>query len=183
MLLFRNHGITKNEDDFITKSDDNWFYEQQLLGFNYRITDLQCALGLSQLKKIDDFIKRRREIVKRYNEVFENVNEINTPSYPNYVDPSWHLYVIQLNLEKLIVNRKKVFDELRKNKLGVQVHYIPVYFHPYYQKSGYKKGLCPTAEWLYERIISLPLFPKMTDKDVDFVIETVKNVLDKYSNY
>ncbi len=181
MLLFRNHGITKNEDDFISKNDGGWFYEQQVLGFNYRITDLQCALGISQLSKIDDFVKRRREIVIRYNEAFEKVDEIITPFHPDYVNPSWHLYVIQLNLEKLSVNRKKVFDELRKNKLGVQVHYIPVYFHPYYQKLGYSTGLCSNAEWLYERIISLPLYPKMNDNDVDYVIETVKNVIRKYS--
>jgi len=179
MLLFRNHGITKNEDDFNSKSDGNWFYEQQLLGFNYRITDLQCALGLSQLKKIDEFIKRRREIVKKYNDSFEKVEEITIPVHPEYIDPSWHLYVIQLNLEKLLIDRKKVFDQLRKNKVGVQVHYIPVYFHPYYQKLGYKKGLCPNAEWLYTRSISLPLFPKMNDNDVDFVIETVKNVVNR----
>jgi perosamine synthetase len=181
LFLFRNHGITKDEDDFISKSDGGWFYEQQLLGFNYRITDLQCALGLSQLKKIDDFIKRRREIVKRYCEEFKKIEGIITPFHHEYVNPSWHLYVIQLNLEKLSVNRKKIFDELRKNKLGVQVHYIPVYFHPYYQKLGFKKGLCPNAEWLYDRIISLPLFPKMNDNDVDFVIETVKNIVNKYS--
>lgn len=181
MMLFRNHGIIKDEDDFISKSDDGWFYEQQILGYNYRITDLQSALGISQLSKIDDFIKRRIKIVKGYNEAFETVDEIITPFHPDYVNPSWHLYVIQLNLEKLSVTRKKVFDELRKNGLGVQVHYIPVYFHPYYQKLGYKKGLCPNAEWLYDRIISLPLYPKMTDKEVDYVIETVKNVVNKHS--
>lgn len=181
LLLFRNHGITKNADRLISSNEGNWFYEQQLLGYNYRITDFQCALGLSQLRKIDEFIKRRREIVKKYNDAFENVDEIITPFHPDYVNPSWHLYVIQLNLEKLSVNRKKVFDELRKNGLGVQVHYIPVYFHPCYQKLGYKKGLCPNTEWLYERIISIPLFPKMTDKEVDYVIETVKNVISKYS--
>ncbi len=181
MILFRNHGITKEKEDFTSKSDGGWYYEQQVLGFNYRITDLQCALGLSQLKKIDDFINRRREIVKRYNEAFENIDEIITPFYPDYVNPSWHLYVIQLNLEKLSVNRKKVFNELRNSNLGVQVHYIPVYFHPYYRKLGYKRELCPNAEWLYDRIISLPLYPKMTDNDVDFVIEKVKNVIRKYS--
>lgn len=177
MLLFRNHGITKKEDDFISKSDGSWFYEQQVLGYNYRITDLQCALGLSQLNKIDEFIKRRREFVKMYNEAFENIEEIVTPFHPDYVNPSWHLYVIQLNLGKLSVTRKKVFDELRKNKLGVQVHYIPVYFHPYYQQLGYEKGLCPSAEWLYKRIISLPLYPKMTDSDLDRVINVLKTVI------
>ena len=176
MLLFRNHGITKDEDDFISKSNGGWFYEQQLLGFNYRITDIQCALGLSQLNKIDNFIKRRREIVKIYNNAFERFDEITTPFHPDYVNPSWHLYVIQLNLERLSVSRKKVFDKLRKNKLGVQVHYIPVYFHPYYQKLGFKKGLCPNAEWLYNRIISLPLFPKMTNHDIDWVIKSIKSL-------
>jgi UDP-4-amino-4,6-dideoxy-N-acetyl-beta-L-altrosamine transaminase len=178
LLLFRNHGITKNQHDFVSSNDGGWFYEQQLLGYNYRISDFQCALGISQLKKIDAFIKRRKEIVKKYNESFEEFDKIITPFQLKYIESSWHLYVVQLNLEKLKVSRKKIFNELFKNNIGIQVHYIPVYYHPHYQRLGYKKGLCPNAEWLYERIITLPLYPKMTDDDVNIVIKAVKKVID-----
>lgn len=177
LLLFRNHGITKNETDFVSPADGSWYYEQQSLGYNYRITDFQCALGLSQLKKIDKIIKRRKEIVTKYNEAFEKVDEIITPFQLKKCESSWHLYVIQLSLEKLKINRKKVFNDLRKKNIGIQVHYIPVYYHPYYQRLGYNKGLCPNAEWLYERIISLPLYPKMTDSDVDNVINALKAII------
>lgn len=180
MLLFRNHGITKDECDFFSNSKGMWYYEQQLLGYNYRITDLQCALGLSQLKKLDDFIKRRKDIAKRYDEEFSKIEGIITPHQLYDVNSSWHLYVIQLELEKLSCARKKIFDELHKKNIGVQVHYMPVYYHPYYQQIGYKKGICPNAEWLYERIISLPIYPKMTDEDVEYVVGTVKNIVKKY---
>lgn len=181
LLLFRNHGITKDSDKFIFSNDDGWFYEQQVLGFNYRLSDLQCALGLSQLRKLNDFILRRKKIVKKYNETFEKIDEIIIPFQLDYVDSSYHLYVIQLNLEKIKCGRKKIFDELRKQNLGVQVHYIPVYYHPYYQELGYKKGLCPNAEWLYERIISIPLFPKMRDEDADGIMNKIENIINKYS--
>jgi len=181
LLLFRNHGIYKNSENLISSDEGDWFYEQQVLGYNYRLTDIQCVLGLSQLKKVDSFIKRRNEIVKKYNNAFEKVDEIITPSQLDYVESSWHLYVIQLDLDELKVNRKIIFDEFRKNNLGVQVHYIPVYFHPYYKQIGYKRGLCPNAEWLYKRIISLPLYPKMTDEDAEYVIDTVKKVIKKHS--
>jgi len=182
LLLFRNHGITKDSDKLQSSDVGGWFYEQQVLGYNYRINDLQCALGLSQLKKIKSFINRRKEIVNRYNEEFEKDDKLVAPFQLDCVDSSWHLYVIQLNLERINANRRIIFDELRNNNLGVQVHYIPVYLHPYYKGLGYKKGLCPNSEWLYERIISLPLYPKMTDSEVEFVIDTVKRIVKKYSN-
>ena len=179
LLLFRNHGITKNKDKFFSKNDGGWFYEQQYLGYNYRITDLQCALGISQLKKLDDFIKKRKEIVKKYNDAFENIDEIIPPYQLEYAESSWHLYVIQLDLSKLKAKRKKIFNILRKNNLGVQVHYIPVYYHPYYQKLGFKKGICPNAEEIYKKIISIPLYPKMTDDDIDRVIEVILKTIKK----
>lgn len=180
LLLFRNHGITKDMDKFFSSNDEGWFYEQQVLGFNYRISDIHCALGLSQLKKLDNFIKRRRKIVNIYNKAFNDIEEIITPFQLEHVNSSWHLYVIQFELDKLMVNRKKIFDELRKNNLGIQVHYIPVYYHPYYQHLGYKKGLCPNAEWLYKRIISIPLYPNMSDDDVNIVITEMENIINKY---
>lgn len=181
LMLFRNHGITKDPKKLISSNEGDWFYEQQVLGYNYRITDLGCALGISQLKKLDSFISRRKEIVKKYNEEFKDNDKITIPSQLGFVDSSWHLYVIQLNLEKLNVDRKRIFDELRKRKIGVQVHYIPVYYNPYYQNLGYNKGLCPNAEWLYDRIISLPLFPKINDEEIKYVINTLKEILNNYS--
>jgi len=177
LVMFRNHGITKNVGKFSNSNEGDWFYEQQFLGYNYRISDLQCALGISQLKKLDFFIKRRKEIVNRYNDAFNEIEGIITPHQLDFVDSSWHLYVCQLNLDTLDSNRRTIFDELRKRDIGVHVHYIPVYLHPYYQQLGYKKGLCPNAEWLYERIITLPLYPKMEERQISRVIEAVCRVI------
>ena len=178
LLLFRNHGITKDSFKFSSgrahSADEKWYYEMQELGYNYKLTDFQCALGISQLKKLNKFIKRRREIVQIYNKAFENIEEIVTPTEKPEVKSAWHLYVIRI--KKL--NRRKIFESLRKENIGVQVHYIPVYYQPYYQKLGYKKGLCPMAEEYYQEAISLPLFPKMTNREINRVIRVVKkNIL------
>jgi len=146
----------------------------QELGYNYRITDFQCALGISQLKKVDKFLKRRREIVKKYNEAFKNIDEIITPYKKPDVQSAWHIYAIRLKLDKLKWTRREIFEVLRAENIGVHVHYIPVYYHPYYQRLGYKEGLCPNAEKYYEEAITLPLFPKMTYKDVNYVIKHIK---------
>jgi len=180
LLMFRAHGITKNKVKLI-KNEGLWYYEMQELGYNCRITDFQCALGMSQLKKIDKFIRRRREIVKRYNEAFENIEEIITPYEKPGVKSAWHIYVIRLQLDKLKATRKEIFEALRAENIGVHVHYIPVYYHPYYQKLGYQKGLCPRAEKYYEEAITLPLFPKMSDKDIEDVINAVNKVI-TYNN-
>lgn len=180
LLMFRTHGITKNKVKLI-KNEGPWYYEMQELGYNYRITDCQCALGISQLKKIDKFIRRRKEIVKRCNEAFENMEEIITPYEKPNVKSAWHIYVIRLKLDKLKSTRKEIFEALRVENIGVHVHYIPLYYHPYYQKLGYQRGLCPKAEKYYEEAITLPLFPKMSDKDVEDVIFAVKKVIKSYS--
>ena len=177
---FRTHGITKEESNYINETDGPWYHEQQMLGFNYRITDIQCALGISQLEKADKFLKRRREIAKRYNEAFKDFEGIKIPYQAENTNSSWHIYVIKLELDKLTKDRKKIFKELQKENLGVNVHYIPIYHHPYYQKLGYEKGLCPNAEKLYERIITIPLFPKMKDEDVKQVIKRVKKIIKTY---
>ncbi|OBR89918.1 UDP-4-amino-4,6-dideoxy-N-acetyl-beta-L-altrosamine transaminase [Clostridium ragsdalei P11] len=179
MILFRSHGITRDKD-FVTHNEGPWYYEQIDLGYNYRITDIQCALGASQMNKIDKFIRRRRDIVKIYNEAFKDVDEITTPYEAEFSNSGWHLYVIKLNLEKLICTRKEIFEALQAENIGVNVHYLPVYLHPYYQKLGYRKGLCKNAEELYERMITIPLFPKMTDEDVSDVINGVKKVINYY---
>ncbi len=151
LKIFRTHGITKDIKN-LPKNEGAWYYEMQDLGYNYRLTDFQCALGISQCKKLDEFIQRRREIAQRYNDVFKEIPEIVTPYEKKDVKSAYHIYVIQLQLEKLQVNRKTIFDALRAENIGVQVHYIPVHYHPYYQKNvGYKKGDFPNAERYYDR--------------------------------
>lgn len=175
LKVFRHHGIIKKPEK------GGWYYEIEKPGYNYRLTDFQCALGLSQLKKINKFIKKRREIVAKYNKAFKNVEEIITPTERNYVKSAWHIYTIQLRLEKLKASRKKIFEELQKKSLGVQVHYIPLHLQPFYKKNfGYKIGDFPIAEKYYERAITLPLFPKMTGSEVERVIKTVKKIINFY---
>lgn len=179
LLLFRTHGIIKNRLK-LAKDEGPWYYEMQELGYNYRITDFQCALGISQLKKIDRFIKRRREIAQRYNEAFRSVKEIIIPYEKPGVKSAWHIYVIRLELDKLKTTRKEIFEALRAENIGVHVHYIPVYYHPYYQKLGYQKGLCPKSEEYYERCITIPLFAKMLDEEIGEVITGVEKVISYY---
>lgn len=179
MMLFRSHGITRNKE-LMSEYHGPWYYEQVDLGYNYRLTDLQCALGISQMDKIDSFVKRRREIVSLYNEGFKNLEEINIPFEEGFSNSGWHIYVITLNLDKLKVGRKEVFEALQKENIGVNVHYLPVYLHPYYAKLGYEKGLCPVAEDIYNRMITIPLFPAMTDRDVEDVIKAVNKVISNY---
>lgn len=170
LQLFRSHGITRDEN-LMHKSDGDWYYEQLALGYNYRITDLQCALGITQMKKLDSFITRRKELVHRYNNAFKEMKEIITPFQQEGCNNSWHLYVIQVK------ERKKVFDYLRSSGIGVNVHYIPVYQHPYYQENGYSDTKCENAEQLYQHIISLPLYPELKNEEQDYVIEQVINAV------
>lgn len=176
---FRAHGITRELEDSVTNHGP-WSYEMQVLGFNYRITDIQAALGCSQLKKLDSFLQRRRWIAERYTEAFKDLDEIICPlEYPGAFS-GWHLYVIRLVLEKLSVSRKEIFTALQKENIGVNVHYLPVYRHPYYRELGYTEGLCPNAERIYEQIITLPLFPGMQNQDVIDVIQAVRKVVSFY---
>lgn len=177
LLAFRTHGITRDINK-LSRNEGPWYYEQQFLGYNYRITDIQAALGISQLNKLDMFIGKRREYVGRYNKAFETLDGIVVPHQLKGAGSAWHLYVIQLELEKLAIGRKEFYNELIKRKIGVNVHYIPVYYHPYYQKLGYERGLCPRAENLYERIITLPLYPQMKAEDVKYVIDNVKEIIE-----
>lgn len=179
MILFRTHGITR-EQKMLDENHGPWYYEQQILGYNYRLTDVQSALGTSQMSKIDTFISRRREIVAKYNDAFKTVKEIVTPFEAEFSNSGWHIYVISIVPELLKATRKEIFEALQAENIGVNVHYLPVYLHPYYRGLGYHKGLCPNAEKLYESIITLPLFPNMTDQDVIDVIDAVKKVINYY---
>jgi len=180
LMKFRTHGITKDESKYINISHGPWYHEQQELGYNYRITDIQAALGITQLGKLDKFLARRREIINRYNNEFKDIQGLIIPEQLENTNSAWHIYVLQLELEKLTADRKEIFEALREKNLGVNVHYIPVYFHPFYQSLGYQKGICPKAERLYERIITIPLYPKMTDQQVDEVIKRIKSTIINY---
>lgn len=176
LRLFRNHGITA---DHIERGEqESWFYEIEDLGYNYRITDLQCALGISQLKKLPWFLERRQRIALYYNDAFTKVTGIKPLAVRHDVFHAFHLYVVKWNFEAFGKDRTTIFKALRKKGIGVNVHYIPVHIHPFYRKRfGTGPGLCPVAEKEYERIISLPIFPGMTDDDVEKVILSVQNAV------
>ena len=174
--VFRSHGITKDFSKFKVKNEGPWFYEQQLLGFNYRMTDIHASLGLSQLKRIDEIVKKRHEIANFY---FEKLSSLLL-SYSfqlNETYSSFHLFVIRLKLDKIKASKKEIFSHLRKNNILVNIHYIPVYFHPFYKSLGFKRGYCPSAEKYYKEAISLPIFPNLTKKDQSRVIRVLKNIL------
>lgn len=171
MVLFRSHGITR-DDSMMTRNDGPWFYQQFDLGYNYRITDIQCALGCSQMKKLDRFLARRKEIVARYNEAFADCDNIITPYQLSDTESGWHLYIVQVKN----CDRRKVFENMREKGIGVNVHYIPVYMHPYYQEHRYENVHCANAEEIYSHIISLPLYPGLTSEQQDYVIDTLKSL-------
>lgn len=174
MVLFRSHGITRDEA-MMTRNDGPWFYQQFDLGFNYRITDIQCALGCSQMKKLDRFLAKRKEIVLRYNEAFADCENIVTPYQLPETESGWHLYIVQVKN----CDRKQTFEALRDKGIGVNVHYIPVYMHPYYQEHGYKDVHCKNAEEVYSHIISLPLYPGLTEEQQRYVIDTLKSLCER----
>ncbi|WP_040952424.1 UDP-4-amino-4,6-dideoxy-N-acetyl-beta-L-altrosamine transaminase [Gorillibacterium massiliense] len=179
LLMFRSHGMTRNLDE-LTRNDGPWYYEMQELGYNYRMTDIQAALGVSQMDKIDSFIARRREIAKRYTEAFSSMKGIVIPAQHDLADSSWHLYVLRWIPEFFNGDRKAIFKALREENIGVNVHYIPVYLQPYYQQLGYEQGICPNAETYYSSAITIPCFPKMQDTDVDDVIAAVEKVYGRF---
>jgi perosamine synthetase len=186
MRMFRNHGITRNADKFTvyrsptsngqltTVNTQPWYYEMQDLGYNYRITDFQCALGLSQLKKLPNFLERRREIAGHYDFAFAEIPEITPLNVQQDIFHVYHLYVVKVDFEALGIDRTELFQALREKGIGLNVHYIPVHLQPFYMEQFYTgPGLCPVAEAAYEQIISLAMFPEMTDEDVERVITAI----------
>jgi perosamine synthetase len=181
LLQFRSHGITRDSDKMEDTTQGAWYYEMQFLGYNYRMTDIQAALGSSQLNKLDKFVETRRKYVAMYNEAFKDNKYVITPFQDEKTNSSWHLYILQFKFNQLNCTRKELFEALLKENIGVNVHYLPVYLLPYYRNLGYKKGLCPIAEEVYENIITLPLFPGMNEEDVKDVTKAVNKVLAFYS--
>ena len=177
LLELRNHGITKRKEA-LRRDHGPWYYEMQGLGLNYRITDFQCALGMAQLGNLSSWVDRRNEIASAYNEAFRDVEDIITPHQLPGTRSAYHLYSIQISNGEVGERRRRIFESLREHNIGVQVHYIPVHLHPYYQDElGYREGDFPSAELYYSRCISLPMFPKMTQVDIDYVIETCVRVV------
>jgi len=177
---FRNHGISSDARQ--RQSEGQWYYEMVLLGFNYRLPDFACALGLEQLKRLDANLARRREIAARYTARFSQIPGVIPPALRQGTNPAWHLYPIRLELEKLTADRAQIFRALRAENIGVNVHYIPVHLHPYYRdRFGYKGGEYPVAEHAYERLISLPMFHAMSDQDVEDVIQATEKVLTAFA--
>ena len=165
LIMLRTHGITK-DSNVLVENHGGWYYEMHELGYNYRLSDIQSALGVSQLNRADAGVKRRNEIAAIYNDAFKNTNIITTPVKENFYH-AYHLYIIKVN------NRKGLYDHLRKNNVFSQVHYIPVHLQPYYKKIGWKKGDFPIAEDYYNKALSLPMFPILSEKEQNFVIKKV----------
>lgn len=174
--LFRSHAITRDKNE-LTQNLYPGYNEQIDLGYNYRLNDIQAALGSSQLSKLERFVRRRKEIVEKYNAAFAEIPELIIQKEIGESDSAKHLYIIRLNPEKTTIKRSEMMAILDSYNIGTQVHYMPVYYHPYYQKLGYQKGICPNAEALFEEIISIPLYYAMTDEDVDYIIESIRQIL------
>ena len=175
MKSFRSHGISVDYKQ--REKNGSHYYEMTQLGYNYRIPDLLCALGSNQLKRLPQWIKRRQEIAKRYDDAFVELSEYFEPLEQKY-ESAYHIYVIKLKLENLKALRDEIFKALKAEGLGVNVHYMPIHLHPYYKNnSGTEEGLCPVAENVYKRIITLPIFPTMTEGDIKDVIEIVRKVV------
>ena len=181
LSLYRAHGITRNPALMEKQPDGPWYYEQVALGYNYRMTDIQAALLISQLDKLDRFIQRRKEIVARYNEAFRKIPQLIVQEEIPESDTARHLYIIRIRTGSLTIDRKGFFDALDAENIRCNVHYIPVYYFPWYQKLGYRKGLCPKAEKLYEGILTLPLHYNLSDGDVDDVIRAVEKIAAYYA--
>ncbi len=176
LLMFRNHGITRDPSRFLYEPHGGWYYEVQFLGFNYRMSELQAALGLSQLKKSEAFLKKRMELAALYGKLLRSVDGVSPPVEKDYACSSYHLYPIRLN-GPYASKKEELFGLLREAGLGIQVHYIPVYWHPLYRRLGYPRGLCPKAERFYERVLSIPLHPSMDRGDVEYVVDVVDKAL------
>lgn len=180
LMRLRTHGITRNPEEMVHPTDALWYNEQVELGYNYRMTEFQAALLLSQLKKLPKFSARRKEIVEKYNKAFSEMPEIFVQREIPESDTTRHLYILRLNLDKLTCDRRQFFDALYAENTRPQVHYLPVYWHSYYEKLGYQKGICPNAEKYYEEVMSIPLYYSLTDADTDDVIRAVKKVVEYY---
>ena len=180
LLLARSHGITRDTAFMEEEPHGGWYYEQVSLGYNYRMTDIQAGLLISQLDKLPMFSERRKEIVAKYDEAFLQMPEIQVQEEIPESDTTRHLYILRIKPEMMTINRREFFDALAAENIMCNVHYIPTYYFPHYQRLGYEKGICPKAEKLYDEMMSLPLYYGMSDADVEDVITAIKKIVDYY---
>lgn len=176
LKLYRSHGITRDSDLMTQEADGPWYYQQIELGFNYRMTDMQAALGCSQMDSLDEFVARRRYLVRRYNEKLKDL-PLRTPYQSEDTNPSWHIYIIRVDFTKVVLSKKEIFARMRDRGIALNLHYIPVHTQPYYRNLGFKKGDFPVSETYYEEAITLPLYYDLTDEQQDQIIQALKDVL------
>jgi len=176
----RTHGITRKAELMTEETHGSWYYQQTMLGFNYRITDIQAALGLSQLQRLDEFVNKRQKLAERYNQQLQSLSStmlLSTPWQSPDTQSSWHLYVIRLNLKQLNIDRKAIFDQLRRADIGVHVHYIPIHTQPFYQELGFKQGDFPESESYYNEAITLPLYVDLDEQQIEYICQTLNHIL------
>lgn len=178
LLMLRSHGIIKDPNLMSGKIDGEWYYQQIDLGFNYRLTDIQASLGISQLKRVDEFVKKRNKIALYYNKHLSNL-PLKLPFVKKQNYSSFHLYIIRIDRSLVKTSHKDFFSNLRKNKIGVNLHYIPIHYHPYFKKLGFKKGQFPEAEKYYKEAISIPIFPKLKQNELNYIVKTITMALIK----
>ena len=176
LLLFRSHGITRDEGLMTHETDGPWYYQQIELGFNYRITDIQAALGYSQMQKVDEFVKRRRYLAERYNRLLQDL-PVATPYVADYTDPSWHIYVVRIDFNRVNKSKQEIFDIMKSKGVVLNLHYIPVHLQPYYQRLGFAEGDFPNSESYYGDALTLPLYYDFTDDYQDWVVESLREAL------
>lgn len=176
LILYRSHGITRNPDLMTKKSDGPWYYQQIDLGFNYRMTDIQAALGYSQMQRIDEFVAKRRYLVNRYNDLLKDLPLI-LPYQIDEANSSWHLYVVKIDFNKVNKAKVDIFKEMKNKGICLNLHYIPVHTQPYYQRLGFKQGDFPNSEVYYKDVFTLPLYYDLSDEEQDYIVQCLKEVL------
>ena len=177
LLLYRSHGITRDTKLMTRPVDGPWYYQQIELGFNYRMTDMQAALGYSQMQKVDEFVSRRRYLAKRYDELLKNINNIQLPDQNEDTDSSWHLYVVRVDFSKISKTKQQIFAEMKDRGICLNLHYIPVHTQPYYKNMRFEDGDFPNSEKYYEEAFTLPLYYSLTDEQQDYIVKNLVEVL------